>query len=436
MPNKLKLKKNKNSKIEGAYFKNLINYFNSNYAIESENDKNIYSKEDCEELMENLKLLKYYQPKKGDNIFKPEQFQYKSTITVEECLNISKDLCKYNKFKYPIKSQKIYTKFLKYKRGILNMFMDEAPLVKAKIDIILGILFNIERTDIDDNIFYVLDCSIVSKPLNSIKFYLFSDLDKGDKIEKIFNKDYLIKHTNHSDIIKYFKDLIDFFFDDNVNLELIKKIMTKFEEVKIFFLDLPKNLAGFTIYDGNIYLTSRLIEAFYDKNTYLSGDNISELRLYEERCEIAIFSLESCIWHEFAHKLMKEYRLIIENKCGAFVLTEEKKIDSYSELSYNDSGSFFDSLLLGLFFGTYTIDVANLFLYELFEINSISSNSILFKQRLKKYIQESLNIKDPIKSVIPCKKKNLNKDNKKITNFIIPGFCAKLLSRQKKQDFK
>ena len=79
------------------------------------------------------------------------------------------------------------------------MYKNQEPLINAKIDIILGIMFNINKTDINDQIFFALDCTIISNQLNFIKFDLFTDLKDGNKVEKIFDKNLLDNHSNHQD---------------------------------------------------------------------------------------------------------------------------------------------------------------------------------------------------------------------------------------------
>ena len=306
---------------------------------------------------------------------------------------------------------------MEHEEGIINMYKNQEPLINAKIDTILGIMFNINKTDINDQIFFALDCTIISNPLSFIKFDLFTNLKDGNKIEKIFDKNLLNKHSNHQDIIENFKNVIEFFFEEKkVDIEVIKTIINSFKDTKIYFLAFPKKLGGFTIHDKSIFLTSRIIEPFYDKYIFESNKkslNFSELTIYEKQCEIAIFALESTIWNEYTHKLMKEYRLITTKECGAFILTEEKPLNKYSEISVNESGDYFDKLLFGNFNRKYTIEIADLYLNQLMELNEVSLNSGVFLIQRMKYIEESLKLADKRKCIIPCKKDTSNKKGNK-----------------------
>jgi hypothetical protein len=170
---------------------------------------------------------------------------------------------------------------MEHEKGIINMYKSQEPLINAKIDIILGTMFNINETVINDQIFFALDCTIISNPLNFIKFDLFTNLKNGNKIEKIFNKDLLSRHLNYQDIIEKFKNIIQFFFEGkNVDINIIRNIIivtkvsiltppklwttnvaflhNSFKHIKIYFLAFPKKLGGFTIHDKSIFLTSRM----------------------------------------------------------------------------------------------------------------------------------------------------------------------------------
>lgn len=432
---KISLKKSKIN--EDEYFKKLIKYFNINCA-DNANSKSNITQENCLELLMNIKELNNSKNEKNVIIEKPKQIQYGKKLIIQKCLELIKSLSIYNKINYPSKSKQICKKFIEHEEGIINMYKNQEPLINAKIDIILGIMFNINKTDINDQIFFALDCTIISNPLNFIKFDLFTNLKDGNKVEKIFDKDLLDKHSNHQDIIGNFKSVIQFFFEEKkVDIKVIKKIINSFKDTKIYFLAFPKKLGGFTIHDKSIFLTSRIIEPFYDKYIFeLNKNNLkfSELTIYEEQCEIAIFALESTIWHEYTHKLMKEYRLITTKECGAFILTEEKPLSKYSEISINEPGNYFDKLLLGNFYGKYTIEIADLYLNQLLELNEVSLNSNVFLIQRMKYMEESLKLKDKRKCVIPCKKDTSNKKGNKDSNFLFPGFCARYLSRNKLDD--
>ena len=255
----------KKSKInEDEYFKNIIKYFNMNCA-ENANSKINITQENCLELLMNIKELNNSKNEKNVIIEKPKQIQYGEKITIQKCLELIKPLSIYNKISHPTKSKQIYKKFMEHEEGIINMYKNQEPLINAKIDIILGIMFNINETDINDKIFFALDCTIISNPLNYIKFDLFTNLKDGNKVEKIFDKDLLSKHSNHQDIIRNFKNVIQFFFEEkNVDINVIRKIINSFKDTKIYFLAFPKKLGGFTIHDKSIFLTSRIIEPFYD----------------------------------------------------------------------------------------------------------------------------------------------------------------------------
>lgn len=131
---------------------------------------------------------------------------------------------------------------------------------------------------------------------------------------------------------------------------------------------------------------------------------------------------------------MKEYRLITTKECGVFILTEEKPLSKYSEISINESGNYFDILLLGNFNGKFTIEIADLYLNQLMELNDISLNSDVFLIQRIKYIEISFKLTDKRKYVIPCKKDSSNKKGNKDNNFLFPGFCARYLGRNKLDD--
>ena len=199
---KISLKKSKIN--EDEYFKKLIKYFNINCA-DNANSKSNITQENCLELLMNIKELNNSKNEKNVIIEKPKQIQYGKKLIIQKCLELIKSLSIYNKINYPSKSKQIYIKFIEHEDGIINMHKNQEPLINEKIDINVGIIFNINKTDINDQFFFALDCTIISNPLNFIKFDLFTNLKDGKKVEMKLDKNLLDKHSNHQDILEISK---------------------------------------------------------------------------------------------------------------------------------------------------------------------------------------------------------------------------------------
>ena len=330
-------------------------------------------------------------------------------------------LTKYNKKNYPNISANVYEVFKIHKNGICTMYQNDLNLIKAKFCVILGILYNLKKTNCEDPIFSVLDCKTISLPLEKIKFDYFQDIDANISKEELFNKEFIFSHLNKKPITNSYENVIKLFCDeDNVKEKDIKNIFKMLFDSNIYFLKLPNNLAGFTTYSKDIYLTTRLIEPFYEKHEYEKKEKKIGKKL-RQKCMTAIFALESCIWHEYAHIIVREYTLIKNKECGAFFLTEPKIYNN--KRKEDESGSFFDYLLLPSGFdGKYTFPLAYMYIYKILDKEEILLDS-------KEYYEFWKFINDPkiekTETVVPCNKK-IRKD--KLTDTIFPGFCFKKLA--------
>ena len=351
-------KKNKNKTLLNS-FKNLLENLNKKNA-KSNNSKEYNKKY----------VNKIISKKIGDN------------ISNEEFLNsIEKSIEKIN-------SCWTQKDILKFKRDLENLDYNiididsNNPLSLLKKDIIIDLFLqkDYESINKDIRILEIKKCCI--HPLtNGFKF-----VNPQNNEEYTFDKNFIkTKILNNIGILNsYYKTIQKFTKFEKIEYEELKKNITNMiDNTKIFFCDLPNDIYGVTISNGDIYIRSDFLkEALLTPNS----KNIEKKKIVAT----AICKIYLTLLHEFAHKLHYLMRKINESekswKIKFFDHSEEcdnnkKTIYNYDmsdkEIKiietkkihlnkiYQESGDYFDN---NLYLGEPLLDIVedtyNFFLFE------------------------------------------------------------------------
>jgi hypothetical protein len=264
----------------------------------------------------------------------------------------------------------------------------DIPLSNLKKDVLIDLLLNpgIKANSNDIKLLKIENCSAIPL-MKGIQF-----INPKDKREYIFDKKF-IKHKilNNIGIINSFYVMLQKFTDIicmKMN-KLKKKIEKMIDDTNIFFSDMPKEICGLTISNGDIYVSSDyLMEALgkTDEAALLTKNDDKQYYILTGICKIYLTLL-----HEYAHKLHYIIRTNIAKleeknwKKNFFIRSEENTIDifdyysdidekyniinskksNYHKKNNNESGNFFDEELYnGEPFKEIIHNTINFFLFE------------------------------------------------------------------------
>lgn len=211
------------------------------------------------------------------------------------------------------------------------------PLSCLKIDTILDLLLNDPKNfkiaNDDIKILGIKNCTEIPL-INGIEF-----IDPKTKKKIIFDKNFIkSKITNNIGILNSYYKMIQKFSDiKQIKLSKLKKKIEKMiDDTKIFFCDMPINICGVTISNGNIYICGSYLQEALGKTEEYKNITKEEKLYYKFTgiCKIYLTLL-----HEFSHKLHYLFRK--ENS------TEDWKSNFYDhseELNSEDELEFFNDL--------------------------------------------------------------------------------------------
>lgn len=178
----------------------------------------------------------------------------------------------------------------------------DTPLSNLKIDSFLDLLltpgndFKIPNNSI--KMLNIKNCTKIPL-LDGIKF-INPKLNK----EIIFNKDFIkAKVSNNIGILNSFYKMLQKFTNiQHINLDKLTKLIEKMiDSTKIYFCDMPINICGITISNGDIYISGDyLYEALGETKEYkiLKDNNEKNYYKFTAICKIYLTLL-----HEYSHKL-------------------------------------------------------------------------------------------------------------------------------------
>lgn len=152
--------------------------------------------------------------------------------------------------------------------------------------------------------------------------------------------------------------------------EIVYLIHSFLDTCEIFFMDIPKNICGITLYDGTIIIK---IQYYDDLNSSKSVHGLSSILL--------------TILHELAHVFIRLVNKIYYKNDYFYLITEECQI---SNQVFSDSGEIFDYFFTGFLNNitaiqaNYLLDIRNYnkkkFLYDFVHLHSKNQFKYPFKQ--------------------------------------------------------
>lgn len=269
-------------------------------------------------------------------------------MTDEDFLKLFEKLISYIKNKKPKNCNKIKSFFKKVGYNALYEILENDDyLTKIKKDLIIQFLFdkgifnNANNLKIDDSVALLTgiddkEFSIAKETLNFPEI----ELSNGKKIK--INKKLICQFLKSETIHSAAKETLNQFRDNklnNIDEESLKKSAESFMRNDFFSISISDNIYAFTIYNGNIFINKK----YFD---YLNVDG-----------KIKISSLAiiiTTIFHEFIHFLVRT--LSEENNSNNYFLRSKNRPKKKENLILNESGNYFDRLLIGKYHGFYSIE--------------------------------------------------------------------------------
>ena len=145
-------------------------------------------------------------------------------------------------------------------------------------------------------------------------------------------------------IISAIEETLKHFEDDkisNAGRNILNNKCDEFiENTKFYSIDLNNSIYAFTIYNGNIFINKKYIDISNDDN---DKKQLSALA-------IILFS----IIHEFIHYLGRT--LSNDETSRNYFLKTKNRIKKSEKIEINESGNFLERLLIGNYYGFYSLD--------------------------------------------------------------------------------
>ena len=291
----------------------------TNFIIETKL-MNIKSDE-LEKLKYSLKNLVNY--KKDKFIHCPIQI-FQSKMNFDKFMEFVTFYVNERKQDWPKIDRESFIKQIVNNRILSFIISDIDPLLSFKFDIIIGILGNPYKYDST-----LVPCLQINDYTNlkdqKIKFsYQAQQFKLSKKIICLFA-------TTDTLLTVYRKALL--WQDISVSKNKIKeRLITFINDTNFYFVDLPLDVYGCTIFDGSIFINRALLNGVQQKNN-------TEMKIQN------LALIFSTIYHEIGHCVLRMFR---ENEKNFYINIEPKEIEQSFSSKVNDFGDFCDYQLLGI----------------------------------------------------------------------------------------
>ena len=230
-----------------------------------------------------------------------------------------------------------------------SIFNNEYIISKIKKDIIIHLLIDKRLYNDKPNINLTEYLRII-KAANDEEFGIkniileFNEvsLKNGQKckLDKVTLKQFLKSEA----IISAIEETLKHFEDDKISKAgrniLNNKCDEFIENTKFYSINLNNNHYAFTIYNGNIFINKKYID--------ISNDNNDKKQL--SALAIILFS----IIHEFINYLVRT--LSDDETSRNYFLKTKNRIKKLEKIEINESGNFLERLLIGNYYGFFSID--------------------------------------------------------------------------------
>ena len=282
-------------------------------------------------------------------------------MTDEYFLELFEELISEIKDKMPknVNRIKFFFKKVGY-NALYSILENDDILTKIKKDNIIQFLFdkgifnNTCDFNIDNSVellsgIDVQEFSIKKEGLNFPEI----DLPSGKKIK--LNKELICHFLKSETIISAAKETLNQFKDDKLNgidAESLKNSAESFMKNDFYSLNLNDKIYAFTIYNGNVFINKK----FFD---YVNSDNKKKIS------SLAI--IITSIFHEFIHFLVRT--ISDENNSNNFFLKSKNRPKKKDNIILNESGNYFDRLLIGRYHGFDSIEAEYLLNLENYNVN-------------------------------------------------------------------
>lgn len=232
---------------------------------------------------------------------------------------------------------------------LYSIFNNEFILSKIKKDIIIHLLIDKGLCNSKPDINLTESVNII-KGLNDKEFSIKKiDLEfnavnsKNDQKFKL-NKNSLKNFLTSEAIMSAIEETLKNFEDNKINnpgRNILKNKSEEFiENTKFYSIHLTDKIYAFTIYNGDIFINKKYID--------IANNNNDKRQL----SALAIILLS--IIHEFMHYLI---RTLSDNKTSKnYFLKTKNRIKKSGTVEINESGNFLEKLLIGNYYGFFSID--------------------------------------------------------------------------------
>lgn len=246
-------------------------------------------------------------------------------------------------------NQEIYNFFLKKEEDfIYSLLIEESLLSFIKRDIMITYFysFGVKEENISEQfreilkiLDYIDDGDLIKETDLNFSLEKNKYFDNSLKISGVWNKKEIEKFLKSTTLIETYKKVLNQFdFDDKncPNEKNIEIYLHKFisEKHKFFFLPLPEEIIGFTIYDGKVFFN----EKYY--NFIINNNSIKAIT--------ALAIIISTIFHEGMHGLIRS--ISKDSNFSDFFLSTKYKKQTIGE-KIEESGNYLDEILFGEYFG-------------------------------------------------------------------------------------
>lgn len=299
----------------------------------------------------------------------------------EDFLKLFEELISEIKDKKPKNVNSIKSFFKKVGYNALYAILENDDiLTKIKKDNIIQFLFdkgifnNASDFNIEDSVdlltgIDVKEFSIEKESLNFPEI----ELPSGKKIK--LNKELICQFLKSEAIISAAKETLNQFKDNKLNgidSESLKYSAESYMKNDFYSLNVNAKIYAFTIYNGTVFINKK----FFD---YVNSDNKKKIS------SLAI--IITSIFHEFIHFLVRT--ISEENNSNNFFIKSKNRPKKKDNLILNESGNFFDRLLIGKYHGFDSIESEYLLNLENYDVNYKE-----FCENFEKYCEKNISKMD------------------------------------------
>ena len=207
------------------------------------------------------------------------------------------------------------------------LYFTQEPICSLKKDLLLHLFSEIPENDKQNILYQML----------KYNYFYYEEFEKikintPGKKDYIFNKQELKTYLKSQCIIELYQKIIEKLQNKKVDNQEMEIIIDKIlENQRIYFIRMPKNITGYTIYDGTIFINRNFYDEASASNNSENGDNIKG----------NFASLLIVMLREILVGINRKY----ENNC--FYVRSEKIYFRDNYFIKEASAKIFENLLLG-----------------------------------------------------------------------------------------